>query len=205
MLICAILMFCGIFPVTAFADNATVTSGTMYSYFQTFSSSGSWVDVQTPSHWITQTGEVAYCLQTQRDSPYNAGYHTVDGSDYYNTRVLTGLYAILQNGYPMKNGGYSDEQARYATANAIRFWMAENYCDGMPQYLNLNVKNAAHGWRDADGRPIMNWQSLLISWEPLERKYSKDEGSRRDRYDLNPGVEAENDPRWDSVHFDIGE
>ena len=136
---CVVLIFTGIFPITAFADNAIVSSGTMYSYFQTFSSKGTWVDVSTPSHWITETGEVAYCLQTSKDSPYNSGYHTVEGSDYYSDYVLTGLYAILENGYPVTTGGFSNEEARYATANAIRFWCAENYCDGMPQYLNLKV------------------------------------------------------------------
>ena len=139
VLLCAMLIFSTAFSVTAFADNAVVTSGSMYSYFQTFSSKGQWVDVMTPSHRITDTGEVAYCLQTSKDSPYNSGYHTVEGSDYYDQRTLTGLYAILENGYPVTTGGFSDEQARYATANAIRFWCAENYCDGMPQYLNLNV------------------------------------------------------------------
>ena len=139
VLLCAMLIFSTAFSVTAFADNAVVTSGSMYSYFQTFSSKGQWVDVMTPSHWITGTGEVAYCLQTSKDSPYNSGYHTVEGSDYYDQRTLTGLYAILENGYPVTTGGFSDEQARYATANAIRFWCAENYCEGMPQYLNLNV------------------------------------------------------------------
>lgn len=139
VLFCTLLIFCGLLPAAAYADNATVTTGTMYSYFQTFGSNGVWKDIQTPSHWITGTGEVAYCLQTSKDSPYNSGYHTVDGADYYNSRVLTGLQAILENGYPVTNGGYDDEQARYATANAIRFWLAENYCDGVPQYLNLNV------------------------------------------------------------------
>lgn len=139
VLLCAMLIFSTAFSVTAFADNAVVTSGSMYSYFQTFSSKGQWVDVMTPSHWITDTGEVAYCLQTSKDSPYNSGYHTVEGSDYYDQRTLTGLYAILENGYPVTTGGFSDEQARYATANVIRFWCAENYCEGMPQYLNLNV------------------------------------------------------------------
>lgn len=139
VLFCALLIFCGMLPVTAYADNATVTTGSMYSYFQTFGSNGVWKDIQTPSHWITETGEVAYCLQTSKDSPYNSGYHTVDGSDYYSSYVLTGLTAILENGYPVTAGGYTDEQARYATANAIRFWLAENYCDGVPQYLNLNV------------------------------------------------------------------
>ena len=73
------------------------------------------------------------------DPPYNSSYSTVDGSYYYSDYVLTGLLAIVQNGYPSTNAGFTDEQARYATANAIRFFLAENYCDGVPQYLNLNV------------------------------------------------------------------
>ena len=161
VLLCAMLIFSTAFSITAFADNAVVTSGSMYSYFQTFSSKGQWVDVMTPSHWITDTGEVAYCLQTSKDSPYNSGYHTVEGSDYYDQRTLTGLYAILENGYPVTTGGFSDEQARYATANAIRFWCAENYCDGMPQYLNLNVNGdwirGKYGYED-----LYNWCLGLV-------------------------------------------
>ena len=139
MLFCAILIFTMALPVAAYADTAVVTSGTMYSYFQTYGSNGVWKDIQTPSHWITSTGEVAYCLQTSMDQPYNSSYSTVDGSYYYSDYVLTGLMAILQNGYPSTNAGFTDEQARYATANAIRFFLAENYADGVPQYLNLNV------------------------------------------------------------------
>ena len=168
VLLCAMLLFSTVFSVTAFADNAVVTSGSMYSYFQTFSSKGSWVDIQTPSHWITGTGEVAYCLQPSKDSPYNSGYHTVEGSDYYSQYLLNGMHAILENGYPETNGGFSDEEsryatanairfwcaengypvttggfsdeeARYATANAIRFWCAENGCEGMPAYLSLKI------------------------------------------------------------------
>ena len=161
VLLCAMLIFSTAFSITAFADNAVVTSGSMYSYFQTFSSKGQWVDVMTPSHWITDTGEVAYCLQTSKDSPYNSGYHTVEGSDYYDQRTLTGLYAILENGYPVTTGGFTDEQARYATANAIRFWCAENYCDGMPQYLNLNVNGdwirGKYGYED-----LYNWCLGLV-------------------------------------------
>ncbi|MDO4990106.1 MAG: SpaA isopeptide-forming pilin-related protein, partial [Eubacteriales bacterium] len=139
MLFCAILIFTLMLPLTAYADTAVVTTGTMYSYFQTYGSNGVWKDIQTPSHWITSTSEVAYCLQTSMDPPYNSSYSTVDGSYYYNDYVLTGLLAIVQNGYPTTNAGFTDEQARYATANAIRFFLAENYCDGVPQYLNLNV------------------------------------------------------------------
>lgn len=83
MLFCAILIFTLMLPLTAYADTAIVTTGTMYSYFQTYGSNGTWKDIQTPSHWLTATGEVAYCLQTSMDPPYNSSYSTVDGSYYY--------------------------------------------------------------------------------------------------------------------------
>lgn len=138
LLFCAILIL-GMLPVTASADTALISSAPMTSYFQTYTSSGVWTDLQTPAHWITATGEVAYCLQTSKDNPYNAGYYTIDGEEVYSARVLTGLQAILDHGYPAMTYDFSDEEARYATANAIRFWLAENGADGVPQYLNLNV------------------------------------------------------------------
>ena len=139
VLLCALLLFCTAFSFTAYADTAVVTTGTMYSYFQTYGSNGTWKDIQTPSHWITSTGEVAYCLQTSMDPPYNSSYSTVDGSNYYSDYELTGLLAIVQNGYPTTTAGFTAEQARYATANAIRFFLAECYDPNVPQYLNLNV------------------------------------------------------------------
>ena len=138
LLFCAILIF-GMLPLTASADTAVISSAPMTSYFETYTSTGYWVDLQTPAHWITATGEVAYCLQTSKDNPYNAGYYTIEGDEVYDYEVLTGLQAILDHGYPATTMGFSDEEARYATANAIRFWLAEHYADGVPQYLNLNV------------------------------------------------------------------
>lgn len=138
MLFCAILIF-SLMPITASADTAVISSAPMTSYFETYTSTGNWADLQTPAHWITDTGEVAYCLQTSKDNPYNGGYYTVEGYEYYSDYVLNGLQAILDHGYPATTMGFSDEEARYATANAIRFFLAENYADGVPQFLNLNV------------------------------------------------------------------
>lgn len=138
VLLCVMLMLCSAFSLTAYADSAVITTGTMYSYFQTYNTSGAWVDLQTPGH-ATSDGQVAYCLQTSKDNPYNAAYSSIDGEYVYDEYILTGLKAILTHGYPADNGGFSDLEARYATANAIRFFLAENYADGMPQYLNLNV------------------------------------------------------------------
>ena len=138
LLFCAILIF-GLMPITASADTALISSAPMTSYFETYTSTGAWTDLQTPAHWITATGEVAYCLQTSKDNPYNAGYYTIDGEEVYSARVLTGLQAILDHGYPAMTFDFTDEEARYATANAIRFWLAENGADGVPKYLDLNV------------------------------------------------------------------
>ena len=138
LLFCAILIF-GLMPITASADTALISSAPMTSYFETYTSGGVWTDLQTPAHWITATGEVAYCLQTSKDNPYNAGYYTIDGEEVYSARVLTGLQAILDHGYPAMTYDFTDEEARYATANAIRFWLAENSADGVPKYLDLNV------------------------------------------------------------------
>ena len=140
LLFCAILIF-GLMPITASADTALISSAPMTSYFETYTSGGVWTDLQTPAHWITATGEVAYCLQTSKDNPYNAGYYTIDGEEVYSARVLTGLQAILDHGYPAMTFDFTDEEARYATANAIRFWLADNGADGVPQYLNLNVND----------------------------------------------------------------
>ena len=175
VLLCVMLMFCAAFSLTAYADSAVITTGTMYSYFQTYNTSGAWVDLQTPAHW-TSDGQVAYCLQTSKDNPYNAAYSSVEGEAIYDDYVLAGLRAILVHGYPVDNGGFDDQAARYATANAIRFFLAENYADGMPQYLNLNVNG---DW--IRGRPgyedLFYWSLYLLEMARANNTYTGSAGS----------------------------
>ena len=158
--------FQSLLPLTASADTAVISSAPMTSYFQTYTSTGIWVDLQTPAHWITDTGEVAYCLQTSKDNPYNGGYYTVEGYDYYSDYVLNGLQAILDHGYPATTTGFTDEEASYATANAIRFWLAENYADGVPQFLNLNVNGdwirGKYGYED-----LFRMPSISVYWPDI--------------------------------------
>lgn len=139
MLACAIVIFSVFFTAHAFADYVNVTTGTSYSYFQTFSSSGVWTGVGTPTHTIVQTGAPAYCLQTEYTSPSGGGYTTTDPCYYYDAATIYGLQAILEHGYPNDDGGYSEEEARYATANAIRFWLAERGAQGVPAWMNLTL------------------------------------------------------------------
>ena len=135
MLFCAILIFSSILPPAAFADTAVISSAPMTSYFQTYTSTGTWVDLQTPAHWITATGEVAYCLQTSKDNPYNAGYYTVEGYDYYSDYVLTGLQAILDHGYPSTTAGFTDEEARYARLAAGDGRLRFEHPAALPQFI----------------------------------------------------------------------
>ena len=92
VLLCVMLLFGTVFSTTVFADTALISSAPMTSYFETYTSTGAWTDLQTPAHWITATGEVAYCLQTAKDNPYNAGYYTKDGKQAVVT--ATGIEAI---------------------------------------------------------------------------------------------------------------
>lgn len=95
-------------------------------YFQYKSSSG-WKDLRTPPHWVVETGEVAYCVDHERDSPSgNETYSAFNPQALYSSRTYYGLLAILKAGYPYKTGGLSAKQARYATANAIRAWLSES-------------------------------------------------------------------------------
>ena len=64
VLLCVLLLFCTALAPPAFAAGVTVSTTSATAYFQTYASSGTWVDIGTPQHMINETGKVAYCLQT---------------------------------------------------------------------------------------------------------------------------------------------
>lgn len=132
--LCTLLLFCAAIPVTAFADDVHIfTAYQPFMYFEKYD--GVWGDLGTPPHSVVETGQPAYCLQMSMESPYGDGYDATDGSQYYSPKILNGLKAILAHGYPASTGGFNDNQAQYATANAIRFFLAENGIQEMPSYL----------------------------------------------------------------------
>ena len=100
-----------------------------------------WNDLKTPEHYVVGTSpeQVAYCLQHKNDSPHNAPYSDSDILGSYSARVQTGLRIILENGYPYATGGVSATEARYATANAVRFWLSENGISGQYNFTNLGA------------------------------------------------------------------
>ncbi len=161
VLFCALLLFGSLFPTAAFAADVTVSTTNTASYFQTFSSKGVWTGIMTPQHTIVQTGQVAYCLQPSMDSPNNSGYTEDSGWNYYDSTTMIGLQAILENGYPNFTGGFPEDQARYATANAIRFWVAERGCGGSLAWMDLT--KYGQFFRGASGyEELFNWCIGLV-------------------------------------------
>jgi len=137
ILLCALLLFGSLLSLTAFAGNMTVSTSTGTAYFQTFNSQGAWTDILTPNHTVNETGAVAYCIQPAKDSPFGSGYTEGMGWSAYSETTRLGFQAILEHGYPNSNGGFNDAQARYATANAIRFWVAEQSCSSVLDWMDL--------------------------------------------------------------------
>ena len=128
LLLCALLTICAL-PLTALAAYAPVGTEDEPSsvrLFEYYNSEGNWVSLSTPHHWNTQTGEIAYCLEHKNGTPRGDTYTSFDPTESYPYAVYQGIYSILTYGYPAGGaGGLSAEQARYATANAIRFWLSE--------------------------------------------------------------------------------
>ena len=120
ILICIALLFTN----TALAGTVHVGTSDVPDYFEYHNSSG-WHDLNTPNHYIVENNAIAYCIEHKLTSPHNATYSDTDILNNYSARTRTGLQIILENGYPYTTGGLSAAKARYATANAIRFWLSE--------------------------------------------------------------------------------
>lgn len=184
--LCTMLLLCAALPVCAFADDVHIfTAYQPFMYFEKYD--GVWGDLGTPPHSVVETGQPAYCLQMSMESPYGDGYDATDGSQYYTPTILNGLKAILAHGYPASTGGFTDNEAQYATANAIRFFLAENGIQEMPNYLqdtsNARAKpgyEALFAWclelleygRHPDTNHSIRFSSTDLTLEVNEQNYS---------------------------------
>ena len=114
-------------------DSRSVTD--MFDY----NGGSGWKSLDAPEHYVVGTSpeQVAYCLQHRNDSPHNSSYNETDILDSYSARVRTGLRIIFENGYPYGTGGLAAREARYATANAVRFWLSENGDASQYNFTNL--------------------------------------------------------------------
>lgn len=157
LLLCVLLTICAL-PLTVLAAYAPVgtedepSSVRLYEYY---SSAGAWEALKTPHHWNTQTGEIAYCLEHKNGTPRGDTYSSFDPTEAYPYAVYQGIYSILTFGYPAGGtGGLSAEQARYATANAIRFWLSESqevYGMDFQQYNFTNLTRSNQYTRPKSG------------------------------------------------------
>lgn len=77
------------------------------------------------------SGKIAYCIQNKKDGPNNDVYTGIPnpGQTYYGPMWSRGVRAILANGFRKSGdrpfGVSSDDEAYFATTQAIRFWVAE--------------------------------------------------------------------------------
>ena len=147
--------------MTARAGNVTINTYDGINYFVTFNSQGAWTGLKAPFHSIVETGAVAYCIQPEKDSPNNSGYTEGMGWSAYDETTRLGIQAILENGYPNYDGGFMPGEARYATANALRFWVAERGCDGALDWMDLT--RFSEFFRGASGyEDLYDWCMYLL-------------------------------------------
>lgn len=152
-------------PMTALAATRVTIDSQFnsegFDYFEYYNADGRWVDLNTPKHTIVETGQIAYCIQHKLGNPHGVGYSEIDPLDSYSTRTVRGIQIILENGYPCTTNGFTDDQARQATANAIRFWLSEEGADS--QWNFTNRKNNPNLVRAKSGyQSLLDWADELL-------------------------------------------
>lgn len=142
-LILCLITLLSFVPAVAFAEepfpqNVTIQSekNNAFDYLEYYSG-GKWKDLNTPRHWIESTGQVCYCIEHSEDNPHGASYTATAPSQVFGANTLAGLQTILMFGYPCNTpDGFTEDEARQATANAIRFWLSENGEPGSYSFTN---------------------------------------------------------------------
>lgn len=143
LVLCLISLFTFLPAPSAFADeaypqNVTIESekNNAFDYLEYYSS-GKWKDLNTPRHWIESTGQVCYCIEHSEGNPHGASYTATAPSQVFSANTLAALQTILMYGYPCNvPDGFTEDEARQATANAIRFWLSENGEPGSYSFTN---------------------------------------------------------------------
>lgn len=167
-------LFCvALIPMSVFADTHTirpygegaVTIQSEYNgafdYLEYYSN-GTWKDLNTPRHWIVETGEIVYCVEHSEGNPHGNGYTETSPSSLFGTATLEGLQSIFMYGYPCNlPEGFTDDEARQATANAIRFWLSEQ---GEPGSFSFTNRAAHPDWIRAKSgyEHVLTWADELL-------------------------------------------
>ena len=164
------LFLAALLPVqAAFADEEpfeqTVTieseKNGAFDYLEYYSG-GSWHDLNTPRHWVESTGQVCYCIEHRKGNPHGSTYTAAAPSAVFGAETLAGLQTILMFGYPCNTPeGFTEDEARQATANAIRFWLSENGEEGSYSFTNRKAHptyiRAKRGYEH-----VLTWADQLL-------------------------------------------
>ncbi len=174
--LCLITLFSFIPAQTASADSGdTVTiesqTNSAFDYLEYYSN-GKWKDLNTPKHWIESTGQVCYCIEHTDGNPHSDTYSPAAPSSVFGANTLAGLQTILMYGYPCNTpDGFTEDEARQATANAIRFWLSENGEPG--SYSFTNRKTHPDAIRAKKGyEHVLTWADELLQMARDKKKLS---------------------------------
>ena len=168
LIMCMITLF-SLVPAVASADeepfpqNVTIQSQTnsAFDYLEYYNGSR-WKDLNTPKHWIESTGQVCYCIEHSEGNPHGASYTATAPSQVFSANTLAGLQTILMFGYPCNTpDGFTEDEARQATANAIRFWLSENGEPGSYSFTNRKA-HPTHIRAKRGYEHVLEWADELL-------------------------------------------
>lgn len=174
ILLCALTVV-GLMPTAALAAESTVTiesqTNSAFDYLEYYKD-GKWQDLNTPRHTIEQTGEICYCIEHSEGNPHGDTYTAASPSSVFNSNTLAGVQAIMMYGYPCNTpSGFTADEARQATANALRFWLSENGESGSYSFTNRKA-NPTHIRAKAGYEHVLEWADELLSYARAKRTLS---------------------------------
>jgi len=106
-------------------------------------------------------GDIGYCVEHEAKPPRESiDYTPFDPATMFTGTTMTGIQAIQNHGFPAFYRGLSDDDAFYATDNAIRFWIKESCGQGYDfMLLSNNCIRVKSG-----GESVWNWCMELLNY-----------------------------------------
>ena len=165
LLLCLLLLLTSL-PMTALAAPSTVTiesqTNSSFDYLEYYKDD-EWHDLNTPKHWIEQTGEVVYCVEHAAENPHGDTYVATSPDSVFSASTLSGLNSILMYGYPNNTpAGFTADEARQATANALRFWLSEQGEAESYDFTNRS-ENPNHIRAKSGYEHVLEWADELLN------------------------------------------
>lgn len=126
-------------------------------YLMEYWNGSSWANMNAREYYVVGTSpqQIAYCIEHTKTGPAGEDYPAANAWSAYANQSQIAMQSILGNGYPFTRSftvsgttyTLSDIQARYATAQALRFWM------GQRKYYHYAWDDISQ-WSDAQLRSL---------------------------------------------------